>query len=265
MRRKLPARNAGQKTQPPRYRFETSDYDQLHVIYVSRGRLFFESRGGKQTLGPGDLVLMREGSAFGLHTRSRGYGGVFFAAAGTGRPEFRGRAVALSADAGARTLAAMMEGEIASPGEGSDQVLLGLGRALAWRALRQSRRPAEEDEKETGRYWAECARAALEATLYAGRGARDVLAPLGISYRHLARHFSAHLGISPKKYQIRARVREARRLLAETRLLVTAIAFELGYPSSQHFAAQFRRVTGRSPSEWRTRPARRGAGATGPA
>jgi len=32
---------------------------------------------------------------------------------------------------------------------------------------------------------------------------------------------------------------------------MAAIAYSLGFPSSQHFATQFRKLTGVSPGEWR--------------
>ena len=145
----------------------------------------------------------------------------------------------------------------ASRGTGSVLVLTGGGGGVAGRSDPLSARPDRDDP---ARHWAEVARGALEATLTTGRGAREVLAALGMSYRQLSRHFRATFGVSPKQYQIRARVREAQRLLSGTRLAVTSIAYELGYPSSQHFAVQFRKETGLSPSDWRARE-RRGQGA----
>jgi AraC-like DNA-binding protein len=44
---------------------------------------------------------------------------------------------------------------------------------------------------------------------------------------------------------------EARKLLVETSLPVSTIAAELGFPSSQHFATRFRKLTGQSPSALR--------------
>jgi AraC-like DNA-binding protein len=50
-----------------------------------------------------------------------------------------------------------------------------------------------------------------------------------------------------------ARIRAARRLLADTDAALTAIAHEVGCASLQHFGAMFRRKTGESPSAFRTR------------
>jgi AraC-like DNA-binding protein len=54
-----------------------------------------------------------------------------------------------------------------------------------------------------------------------------------------------------KRFQIEERLREAKRLLGSTDMTVTQIAFELHYASSQKFAAQFRALTGVSPTEYR--------------
>ena len=247
-------RHAGQKSQPPHYSFQTAGYDLFQVIWVGRGRLFFETGGKEEALGPGRLLLLRLGGAFRLHTGKEGYGGAYFIAAGEDRPEFRGAPAALEADARARAIAGMIEAELASPGAGSAELIAGLGQALAWTAVRLA---AAGERLDPARHWAEAARGALEATLTTGRGAAEVLAALGPSYRQLARLFRRAFGVSPKRYQLLARLREARRLLEETRQPVTAIAYELGYPSSQHFATQFRRETGLSPGECRCRAAGR--------
>ncbi len=242
--------SAGQKSQPPEYSYQSGDYDLFQVICVLRGRLYFESRGEETALAPGGLAVLRLGSAFRLHTRRVGYQGVYFITDSEDRPSFRGRADALIADPETLSLAEMMDREIASPGRGSFEILEGLGRAMAWRAVRLGAAPEVPHPE---RHWAEVARGALEATLTTGRAAREVLSSLGISYRQLSRYFKRVHGESPKQYQIRARVREARRLLEDTSWPVTSIAFELGYPSSQHFATQFRREAGATPSDWRAK------------
>lgn len=250
-----PRLSAGLKSQPPRYRFETAAYEQLQLIYVGSGALYFNE---ETRLEAGSLALLRVGSRFTLHTREEGYRGVFFISRGDGRPEFRGPALALSADAETRELARLMIREVENPGAGSTEVALGLGQALAWRAVRLAEVAGSRAElQDNARYWAERARGALEVTLWSGQPVRGALEPLGLCYRQLARHFTAVHGMSPKQYQLAARIREARRLLAETGMSVTAVAAELGYPSSQHFAAQFRAVERRTPGQWREHARRR--------
>jgi AraC-like DNA-binding protein len=244
---------SGQKSQPPAYSFETSHYDHFQVIYVGGGTLFFTVCNQAMELGPGSVVLLREGGAFRLHTgKDRGYQGICFNAFGESRPELRGQAVAFQADTDMRLLAGMIDRESRIPGAGSREILNSLGWALAWRAIRRARETVtRSDRPDYARYWAGRAKEALDAAVYTPRTARQVLAAFSLSYRQLSRYFSEAEGVSPKQYQIRTRVREAERLLQATRLPVTAIAFELGYPSSQHFATQFLAATGRTPSEYR--------------
>ncbi len=54
-----------------------------------------------------------------------------------------------------------------------------------------------------------------------------------------------------------ARIRLAKRLLADSDSAVTEIAYDVGCASPQHFSTLFRRVTGKTPSAWRTRHATR--------
>jgi AraC-like DNA-binding protein len=50
-----------------------------------------------------------------------------------------------------------------------------------------------------------------------------------------------------------ARVRIAKRLLADSESPLTEIAYDVGCASPQHFSTLFRRVTGVAPSTWRAR------------
>lgn len=67
-------------------------------------------------------------------------------------------------------------------------------------------------------------------------------------------------GESPTIYLNRLRVRRSRKLLRETDLSVTQIAFNCGFSSSQYFAKIFRRFQGHEPSHYRriSREMRRG-------
>jgi AraC-like DNA-binding protein len=241
-----------QKYQPIGYRFVTERYSLFQLIYVCTGELVFQAYGETSSLGPGQLVLLREGSAFELSCPRKSYRGVSFHATGALPSSFFGRAESLQASAEIRTLAQLMELQFKEPGPESTLVLEGLGRAMTWEAIRISGQvPTSTAPGRTGREHADAARQVLDATLSTTRSARDVLASLPLSYRQLSRHFADAFGLSPKQYQLQARISEACRLLRETRLGVTAIAMELGYCTSQHFATQFLAQTGLTPSEYR--------------
>ncbi|MBP6864359.1 MAG: helix-turn-helix transcriptional regulator [Candidatus Didemnitutus sp.] len=79
----------------------------------------------------------------------------------------------------------------------------------------------------------------------------ELAARAGLSKFHFHRLFKEATGVSPAKYQLNARVDEARRLLRETKRPVIEIALELGFSSPSHFAQVFRRETHMTPVEFR--------------
>jgi AraC-like DNA-binding protein len=241
------------KRQPTGYRFATPRYEQFQIIYVCRGELVFEGSGHlsrNRPLGPGGVVILRQSSRFRLSCPRVGYEGVCFVATGELPEPFIGRAEPLQATAELRTLGQLMERQLESPLGESKDILVGLGRTMAWESIRLTR-PASDSAPDSPAELARTARQVIDATLYSNIAPREALAQLPLSYRQLSRHFQDVFGTSPKRYQLLARLDEARRLLLQTRLSVTDIAMELGYSSSQHFATQFRRHTGQSPSDCR--------------
>ena len=83
-------------------------------------------------------------------------------------------------------------------------------------------------------------------------GSEDELAArLGVSCRHLHRLFDQHLGVSPDGLARSARAHLARRLLDETDLAITDIAFAAGFGSIRQFNRELHRVFHRPPRELR--------------
>jgi AraC family transcriptional regulator, activator of mtrCDE len=66
-----------------------------------------------------------------------------------------------------------------------------------------------------------------------------------------AQHFAEVLGTTPIEYLTQWRMTEARRLLAEPRMTVTAVADRLGYQTEAAFRRAFKRVTGVGPGQAR--------------
>jgi len=83
---------------------------------------------------------------------------------------------------------------------------------------------------------------------------------LGVGERHLRRLFRDELGASPVEVAATRRVHFARRLLAETRLPVAAIAFSAGFGSVRRFNEAFREAFGCAPGALRSGKAGAGAG-----
>jgi AraC family transcriptional regulator, regulatory protein of adaptative response / DNA-3-methyladenine glycosylase II len=86
-----------------------------------------------------------------------------------------------------------------------------------------------------------------------GRSETELGARLGVSPRHLRRLFSAHLGVTPDGLARSARVHFARRLLDDTDLTVTEIAFAAGFGSLRQLNRACRDVFGESPRTLRAR------------
>lgn len=82
-------------------------------------------------------------------------------------------------------------------------------------------------------------------------GVEDLAARLGIGPRHLSRLFSRHVGASPVQTAKTIRIRRAKRLLDETTLPVTEIAFRAGFGSIRRFNSVFLELYGRWPSALR--------------
>ncbi len=80
---------------------------------------------------------------------------------------------------------------------------------------------------------------------------RGVLDQVPVSRRQLERMFRQTLGRTPLEEIHRVQIKAAKRLLAETRLTVQAIAERLGFRDSPALSRRFKRLTGRTPTEYR--------------
>lgn len=82
---------------------------------------------------------------------------------------------------------------------------------------------------------------------------REAARRAGKSVSRMRDLFRQATGLSPKKYQMRARLVRAGKLLRETDLPVGAIAEQTGFESIFSFSRRFRKLLGFSPSEYRAR------------
>src|SRR5438552_25511 len=80
----------------------------------------------------------------------------------------------------------------------------------------------------------------------------DMLAgEAGYSRFHFARAFTAAYGETPRAYLTRRRIERAKTLLRTANLSVTEICFLVGFASLGSFSARFRKLVGRSPTDYR--------------
>jgi AraC-like DNA-binding protein len=92
----------------------------------------------------------------------------------------------------------------------------------------------------------------LEASLELGYPGIDELARIcSISQSHLMRSFKTSTGWPIHKYVAEERLRAAKKMLAGEHLNSKEIASRLGFRSPAYFATAFRRMTGKTPTEYR--------------
>ncbi|MEK6793318.1 MAG: AraC family transcriptional regulator [Spirochaetota bacterium] len=80
---------------------------------------------------------------------------------------------------------------------------------------------------------------------------RAVASAVGMSYERFRKAFTAHIGMSPREYRIRQKIRRAEDAIAMGED-ISAAAESLGYPDQFTFAKQFKKFTGYSPAKYRS-------------
>jgi AraC-like DNA-binding protein len=76
---------------------------------------------------------------------------------------------------------------------------------------------------------------------------------VGMGYAAFRKEFASQVGTPPLDYRIRRRIERAMTMLTQGDALVKEIAAELGYPDEYAFSAQFKKVAGIPPREFRLR------------
>ncbi len=85
----------------------------------------------------------------------------------------------------------------------------------------------------------------------AERGVEALASALGVSSRHLRRAMEAELGVTPIAYAQSRRLALAKRLLHDTTLPLTQVAFAAGFGSVRRFNALFKKTFARPPRDVR--------------
>ena len=75
---------------------------------------------------------------------------------------------------------------------------------------------------------------------------------LGYDYSYLSTLFSAVTGATIEKFIISQKIEKVKELLNYDELSLKEISFKLGYSSIQHLSYQFKKVTGVTPSNYKT-------------
>ncbi len=75
---------------------------------------------------------------------------------------------------------------------------------------------------------------------------------IGKDYAHLSRLFSNSQDTTVERFIIEQKVEKIKELLEYGELTLNEIAYKMGYSSSAHLSAQFKSITGLTPSQFKT-------------
>jgi AraC-like DNA-binding protein len=250
----------GRKSQPYGYQNRYGHYPQCYAICVCSGQLRLERpHHPRVDLHPGTAVFLAPGAPFTLSTPVAAYSGHFVEwplPSRLAQEKIPPQAVVIPASRPLRATINAIESEYAGA---ADAEVLTLLYHLAARRIHlaitaMSAVPGGAD--------AAAIQARLRANLQTDATIADILGD--DSAQRQARRMLSSAGLPPpKRLLLDLKLDEARRLLRSGHLAVTAVAFELGFPSSQHFATCYRKRFGLAPSDERRAPglARRTQGA----
>jgi len=80
----------------------------------------------------------------------------------------------------------------------------------------------------------------------------ELSALVHMSPYHFARLFRRSTGLPPHRFLVRCRIDEARALLAARTVSIAEISRIVGFRTPSHFTTTFRRITGTTPSAYRS-------------
>ena len=80
----------------------------------------------------------------------------------------------------------------------------------------------------------------------------ELASEAGASRSSLADHFAHLVGCAPIQYLTKWRMQMAAKRLADPSAKVAVVAYEVGYESEAAFSRAFKKLVGRSPTQWRT-------------
>jgi AraC-like DNA-binding protein len=80
---------------------------------------------------------------------------------------------------------------------------------------------------------------------------QELARSLGVAYSHFRREFKAQTGYSPWKYVLHVRLSRVCRFLLSSEATLEDIASSVGFSSSSHLSAQFKKEYGLSPINWK--------------
>ena len=81
---------------------------------------------------------------------------------------------------------------------------------------------------------------------------REVAAYFGYNEKYITTFFKKSAGISLKSYILERKMELAKSLLTDTNLPISQIGYDIGFSDNHNFSNAFKKMTGQSPSVYRT-------------
>lgn len=104
------------------------------------------------------------------------------------------------------------------------------------------------------RYWMDRishARIMMHENIESCMTVQDIAEAVGVGYSSFRKNFKKYTGLSPASYFQDLKLQRAKDLLCMTTLSVKEIAYRLNFESPDYFSSQFRKKTGKRPSDFR--------------
>jgi methylphosphotriester-DNA--protein-cysteine methyltransferase len=248
-------RRVSLKSRPHGWSYATVDYAQRSVEYVLAGSLVLRERGCETRAGPGMCVLTFRSCAYELAAAHQGCEAITVHNASMRAEPVNPTCVVLPRHEGLARLAEDVRSACASQGRFQLDATLAAGDHLAARAY-QLAEPSLARPQAATADWLAIAQRLIDAQADSDRPLQGILGGIPLPYPRLLRLLGRRLGMGARAYRSARRVAIAKEVLLASKDGVTAVAHQLGYSSSQHFATEFRRVAGMSPSDFRARAVR---------
>lgn len=224
------------------------------ISYVRAGSFGLRSRGRRFELVAGALMIGRPGDAYECtHEHVHGDHCLSFQLSAETVAGIDDRAALWQLGALPPLPATMVVGELGhSAADGASDVGLdevGLWLAGRFAAVAGARAPAALTARDRRR----AVLAALWIDAHAAEPIElaDAAREAGLSDYHFLRVFAGVLGVTPKQYVIRARLRHAARRLASGDEPITDVALAVGFGDLSNFVRTFHRAAGVSPRRFR--------------
>jgi len=131
-----------------------------------------------------------------------------------------------------------------------------LAAALASHVFSNYAKPVYREMRSLGRNWTQLQRSIehIHDNIDKHPSLDELASVASMSKFHFAKSFREAMGIAPHQYLVRLRIEKARKLLADPALSLAEVARRVGYSDIGQFGAQFRKIAGISPKQYRRTP-----------